>query len=188
MKSIDYKTKYLNIRNQMVRNMKRAYVIGYTEGASDKEKELMMQEAQQGMAMGMEDEDLGTQDFDLGQAGDQKGEEFDSLIGELEGIVSKGEGESMTALAEGLEKLKMQKSEMADAYKLGSLGTTQKMAKNLKKDRLFKVGAMKNISAQGKKALSMQNKLVDEVVSKMEDGKSKAKKEIIDAILKSEEE
>jgi len=206
MKSVDYKAKYLKLRNQMVKNMKRSYTMGYTDGAKEKELEMMMMEQQQQQAemeammnqpqvdengMPIEGEMPPEEGIDpamtqgMDDAMLSQDTEFDMLVGELEDIVAKSEkgGEAL----QKIEKLKRTKNTLKKTMQLKAMSNPTALGKSLRKDRFLKGNAIKNLSKGQVKALTMQKNLVEESMSNFKKGGNKAASDIISALIKSEE-
>jgi hypothetical protein len=167
--SVDYKKKYLDLRAKMVSSMDAAFRMGYEKGASEAAQQQAQQQAQQmmaatqgGMVPGQDQsqaapqEDAGQQDMSA-QGGPQP-EELDQYISELENLVNKGEISS-DDLKKSLDKIK-------------NFQTNVRLTKSLKAIKSlpikFSAKASANLTANDKSNLSMQEKIVEDIMKKWE--------------------
>lgn len=116
--SVDYKTKYLDIRSKLIRATDAAYRLGYEEGMKEgqqqaqqqaqqmqMEQQAMMQQQMGGQpgAEGMSPEEQAMVEEQMAQEGgapeemsEEQGSELDQSIAELESLVAKGEKPKVT--------------------------------------------------------------------------------------------
>ena len=199
--SVDYKKKYLDIRAKMVTSMDMAFRMGYEKGGSDaaqqqmqmQQQQLQQQQAQmaqmqgqgqdpsqQGMDPGQDPSQdpsqQGAQDLSQnpnGMPGAPQQEELDQYIGELESLVSKGE-----ISAEDLKK---------SITKIKNFQSNTRLNKSLnalKSNKQFKLNpnASVNMTSNDKQNLSMQEKIVSEIMKKWENEAPKTTSQAMQAL------
>lgn len=199
MKEIDYKKKYLDLRAKMISSMDMAFRMGYEQGATDANQQALQQQvaAQQQAMMGGQPQDGQMQDgapSDQAMEGQQQvdaqipggqdqmqpsvampqNEELDQYINELEGLVSKKEI-SPSDLRKSLEKIK-------------NFSTNTKLAKSIgsKKFQPFKTvlpaRASANMTSDDKRNLSMQEKVIEDIMKKWENEAPKTTSQAMQAL------
>jgi len=195
MKSVDYKQKYLNMRNKMVSNMQRAYQLGYVKGAQDQEQESLMMEmqAQQNPQI---DPNTGLP-IDPGQMGQElpgqqmaavqgQGDELDNSLDELEGMMSKSEKDiDHDKIKELLSNIRIKGDNLKNSAMLKS-SDPKKLKLPIMKDRVRKIGAMKNLSDQKKAAVTAQARLVEGAMDKFKGSSMEKTMAIVNEIVEQE--
>jgi len=181
--SVDYKGKYLAMRQKLISSVDAAYRMGYSDGAKKAQLDAMAQQAQQQMQQGqqmmqqaqeqqaqmqqqqqpqdpnqeqMAQEAQQQQDQQQMQQQDQGPTEMDQHIAELESIVNKSEGFDVSELMKSIDRLK----------------SSQKAQKP------FSVSFTHNMSENSKRDLSMQEKIVGDIFKKWESEEQKTQSEI----------
>ena len=176
--SVDYKKKYQDLRGRFINSMDSAFRMGYEKGSGDAQmQQMQQQQAQQaqmqqqmqqaqmqgqdpGMAQDPNAQDPNAQDPNAQQAqgaqqqpGSQ--EELDQYISELEGLVNKSEIKS-DDLKKSLEKIK--------TFQMMSKIKFKPMAKS----NSFAPQAAANLTGNAKRELSLQQKIIDDIMTKWE--------------------
>ncbi len=210
-KSVDYKKKYMDLRARFVGSMDMAFRLGYEKGQADSmqdQAQQQMMQAQQAQAQmaqaqgamqgqgGAEQSEAPSQqeggEQDLAQAAAQAGipqddqqsegaespeaqaaqgaqdNELDQYVSELESLVGKGEISSED-LKKSLDKIKM-------------LQMNKQLSKNMK----FTKKAAANLNPQAKRSVSMQERIVSDIMAKWEKESSKLVSETIQSIGSTE--
>jgi hypothetical protein len=193
--AIDYKKKYLDLRARMVSSMDLAFRMGYQQGAQEANQQAMqqqmqMQQAQQQQMMAMQgqtgqeqegqpgepqpgQEEVVDQGQEMGPGGPQEAqpvgpqpEELDQYIGELESLVSKGEL-SADDLKKSIEKLKSFQVNVRLTKSLAAIKTPKSLSNN----RPMKLNprAAANLTHSDKSNLSMQERVISNIMKKWED-------------------
>lgn len=116
-----------------------------------------------------------------------QGSELDQHIATLEGMLKKNEGvegfdaESITKSVEGLKKLKFDMVQRSELRK--SAMAIPKIAQALHKPQFkFGVQAQHNLTSNAKAAVSMQHKIVSDIMQKMQEEEQKASKNILSTL------
>lgn len=181
---IDYKAKYMDLRARFIEALDLSFRQGYEQGQKDAQIESSMQQAQMAMQQaqqmsGQQQDPNQEQPQDPAQAGaapemmaqqgQNSGTELDSLIGELEGLVNKSE----------ISKEDLKKSISAIKESAMFMGLNKAISKNSPfKSRLKPVAIpmnkgmsgsySHNLSSEDKKAVAMQQAIIDNVFKKWE--------------------
>ena len=145
--SVDYKGKYLAMRQKLISSVDTAYRMGYSDGSKKAQIDAMAQQAQMQMQQGQQmiqqaqaqqmepqqDQSQPTEQDPNQQPQDQQSQptEMDQHIEELEQIVNKSEGLDVSELMKSIEKMKTAKTN-----KPFSTSYTHNMSENSKKDLL----------------------------------------------------
>ncbi len=113
-----------------------------------------------------------------------QGSELDQHIEKLESMVAKSEQLDVTDLKKAIEDLKsLQKSQKEQLELAKSAAAIPKIAAALHKPQFkFGVQANHNLSTSAKAAVSMQHKIVSEVLQKWEQEEQKAGKDILSTL------
>ncbi len=178
---VDYKKKYMDLRARFVEALDIAFRTGYEQGANETQVQNMAQQAQMqaqqaammqgqmGGAPGME-QPTGTPDQQpVPEAG---GDEMDAAIAELEGLVNKKEP-SIDDMKKSLESIK--NNRMHQKLQKATKEAGKKMAQPPKPLSLsYKV----NLPEESKQAVSMQSKIVDDILNKWEQEAQNSAKDI----------
>lgn len=183
---VDYKRKYLELRSKFISSLDVAYRLGYEQGT----KESMVQQAQQQMAQAQQQqamvaqqmaaagqqqgaegqpaqdqgaEDPSMQEQQMAAAGQPVGggDEMDQYIAEIESLVNKSE----PALAEELKK---------------AIGNLKKGAKTVKP--ALSLGFNKNLPESQKMAVTKQEQIVKNLMTKWDEEANAATKNILDIV------
>jgi hypothetical protein len=154
-KGIDYKQKYLSVRDKLVSAVDSAFRMGFEAGLKKGSQEAMMQQAQQQAQVASEQmqQMQGQMSQAQGQPQPQQSSEMDQYIAELEAIVNKSEGGNLEDLKKSIDKMKSLSKPMSFSY-------TNNMTPDQKKD------------------LSMQEKIVSDVLTKWESESKSATSEM----------
>ena len=197
--SVDYKSKYYELRSNFLSATKRAYSAGYEHGARDVRMENMAQQAQQAQAMAMQGGMVPGQDQvppemsadqQVDQLQDQQMQshqsELEAKIQELDQAlageeVDKNEIASLVSqINKSMEAIKLIKS----TKEIRSLLKTERM-KELHKDIKVEVKkVVSNLDNTRQQALSMQKSIVDSIVKKMESEEKSAMTKILNTVRK----
>lgn len=190
--AINYKSKYLELRSKYIADLDMAFRLGVEEGAKQAQQQQAMDAQAQAQEMEMQQQniDAGGQEIQPnqpeqpGQEGapsidpsNQGGSELDQHISKLEGMLgSNPEPEIQKSLQTIIslrksekQAIEMKKSELA----------IKGIARALHKPA-FKIGvqASHNLTDTAKKAVSLQHKIVNDVMKAWKEEESKASKDI----------
>lgn len=205
MNKIDYRKKYQDLRGRFISSMDAAFRMGYEQGSNDANQAAMQQQMQMqaqqmqaqqaaaqgnapgtpspGEAFGQEEQGIGSSEGQpqpgqgpgepVGAPGQDMGTELDQHIGELESLVTKSEI-SPEELKKSLEKLKI-------------LRWSNQFKKNLKPlnkslTHKFPSLAAANLTAEAKREVSMQERIISDMMAKWEKEAKQASGEIMSAI------
>lgn len=177
---VDWKKKYMDLRARFIESLEIGYRSGYEQGASEKQMELMMQQAQQAQAEAqqMQMGQMPQQAQEDGQQAQVGPDEIDSAIAELESLVNKSEGDTKNDLKKSLENLKLVK-------------VSKDFEKTLKKSKVkeFSLFPKKvsnsytyNMPGEKKQAVGMQNKIIDDIFKKWNHESEKTTRSILDVL------
>lgn len=189
MSEINYKLKYQQLKMKYMNSVDTSFRLGYEAGMKDAQADALAQQAQQQAGVdpnnpeGMEGEEgQPGEEGQEGMEGEQgaeaapvQGTELDQHIGQLESMVGGGKDVKPEEIKKSLEKIK--------AFKMASdMRTNMKAIKNIKKAMKPKFGlgkqAASNLNDNAKKALSMQESIVSDVMKSWEAEDARAKKDI----------
>jgi hypothetical protein len=167
---VDYKKKYMDLRARFIEALDMAFRTGYEQGANEQQIQDMAQQAQmqtqqaammQGQMAGGPgmDQSAGAEDTEAPEAA---GSEMDAAIAELESLVNKSEP-SLEDLKKSVEALK--NSRMHQKLQRATKEAKKKLHQPPKPLSLsYKV----NLPEESKQAVSMQSKIVSDILNKWE--------------------
>ena len=186
---IDYKSKYKELKLKFKDTADLAFRLGVEEGMRQgqvqqaQQAQASAEQAAQASQMGGQPGQFGEPSGDSGQLGQEgtDGSELDQHIGTLEGMLGQqtpGSPEQQQ-LQKSLNGIKAFKADLKQKYDLrkseqaiAAIGKAMKPAFTLSK------AATKNLSEPAKKALSMQEQIVKDLMKSMDDEETKAKESI----------
>lgn len=199
---INYKNKYMELRSKYMNDLDMAFRLGFEQGGQQAQQDQAMQQEQQAHEINAAEAGAPqvTQAPGVdpnGAAGGAPGEapvsehpegtELDQHIAKLESMIAKAEAcgpdeikktvEGFQSLGNDLRKLQKSWKEQSDLRK--SQAAIKGIAKALHKPafKLTKQASI-NLNENAKQAVSMQHKIVNEVMAKMEEEEKKASKDI----------
>jgi len=186
----NYKAKYLALRMKFMESVDQAFRMGYEQGTQDSQMDQMAQAQQsQQDAMnqenpgeegeeGQEGEDQNGQEPGDEQAQAQEGSELDTHINNLEQAVQKSEKPDalLTKTLSDLKEFKLKHDARLQMKK--SEKAIKGIAKALKPKFKLSSGAKSNLSKTAKDSLSMQEKIVADVMKSFEEEQKKAATDI----------
>lgn len=206
MSEINWKSKYEALKAKFMESVDAAFRIGYEQGAKEAQVDSVQQEQQQqadqmaAQANGMGGEDPNQQGEDPNQdpnsgaeisgqppaSANPEGSELDKHINELESMLQKNEDGKIdvTAAMAALNGLREKRKEMAFQNELKkSAQAIPEIAKALNKPK-FKIGiqASHNLSSAAKKAVSMQEQIVTDIMKSWEQEEKSTKSDILTQI------
>lgn len=196
---LNYKNKYLELRSKYINDLDMAFRLGVEQGmqqaqqqqaldAQQQANELEMAQTQ-GMSNGMGDEpgqpqEPGAEGQESGVNNpqspgieNQSGSELDQHINKLEGMLGK---DTNPEVQKSLNEIKsLRKAEKFAIEMKKSEKTITGIAKALHKPA-FKIGvqATNNLTDSAKKAVTLQHKIVDDIMKAWDGEKNKAEKDI----------
>ncbi len=176
MRNQDWKLKYKDLKLKFHDAVDVAFRLGVEQGM----QQAQIQEAQQAQMMaqqadaqsGMPGQEEGMPGEENPEAGQPNGSELDEHIGTLESMLEKADPTSPDALTlkKSLEGLKAIQHSFQMAKSTKSIN---QIAKNMKKPFSFNKRAEKNLPDHAKKALSNQEKIVDDIMKSMAEEEEK---------------
>ena len=198
---INYRSKYEQLKAQFMASVDTAFRLGYEQGAQEAQIEGIQSQQQQAQAEqqpagapgqqpgqpGQEEAAQPSQDQseqpeqeDMQESENPAGSELDQHISTLEGMLGKSEfsGED---LQKALKEVKSFKEKLAIKKNDKAI---KSIAKSLKKKPAFAIGnnASHNLNDVQKNALSMQEKIVGDVMKSWEIEEQKASKNIFNIL------
>lgn len=206
MPEINYKNKYMALRAKYMEDLDMAFRIGMEQGVQQAQQDQMAQ--QQADAMAMEQAAAAGMGGDPNQPPGQPGEgqppgqpgqnpmegqptELDQHISQLEGMLGSAKPSeepeakaNLDNLKKSLESIKaIRKAELQAIQFKKSEEAIRGIAKALHKPK-FKMGvqASHNLTNSAKAAVSLQHKIVSDVMSKMEEEEKKVSKSVKDIL------
>lgn len=194
--TIDWKNKYLELRRRFASSLDLAFRQGYEKGATDTQVSDMQQQMAQNAQMmqgaqaqaaqaspqeagaseqpGQQNEDQQEAEMQPQESNDQ---ELDQHIAELESLVSKSEDlRKFEELKKSIEKIKNFRTNVQVAKSLKSFGKVSLLPKKIP----ARAGA--NLGSQGKNSVALQEKIVNDILTKWESEASGASSEIMRAL------
>jgi hypothetical protein len=190
---IDYKQKYQELKAKYMESVDQAFRLGYEDGMKQATQDAAQQQMQQSMQPGMDEQgqQVDEQGNPIeGQPQDQS--ELDQHISQLESLLENKEA-NPEEIQKTLHSLKSFRKSQLEAIELKkSAQAIPEIAKNLHKPQFkMNVQASSNLSDSSKKAITMQHKIVSDIMSKWEKQEAEASKEIkkaisIEGLLKKE--
>jgi hypothetical protein len=197
---ISYRDKYLELRAKYLSDVDTAFRVGMEQGMQQAQndqaaqQQAQQQQSDQMAAQGGQDQfggDQGQSGQESGQsegqpqqAGDQQGSELDQHIAELEGMVNQPGADAGGQIQKSLQKLKtFRKSQLAQIEFNKSEQAIKAIGKVFNKPQP-KLGkrAEHNLSPNAKHAVTMQHKIVSDIMQKMEEEEKKASMSIQDLL------
>lgn len=182
MSKINYKSKYQELKLKFMNSVDVAFRLGYESGMKDAMLENMQQqaaaqaEAAASAAKKPTDNVEGVENTEAAMSADPAGTELDQHIAELESLLGKSELD-----AESLKKSVQKLKELQEIKKSTKSISNIALALHTPK---FKLGtqANANLDSSSKKALSEQQKIVDDIFKAWSREEVKAKKDITDIL------
>ena len=193
---INYKQKYLELRSKYMNDLDMAFRLGFEQGGQQAQNDQVMQQEQQShevemaAAQGMNGgaPGQGAPDATAAPEGPQEpqsehpqGSEIDQHIAKLEQAIAKSENLSGDVeIKKSLEDLKsMRKTEVLNQQIKKNERAIKAISKALHKPA-FKMSrqASINLNDNAKQAVSLQHKIVSDVMNKMEAEEKRASKDI----------
>jgi hypothetical protein len=208
MANVDYKKKYLEIRNVLIKAVDQSFKAGYQQGAQDAQMDAMAQQQQQQAEMMSQmsggvvddpDDPNGDGQIPMDDQGDQMmngaaeaheeaaGNELEQGMAELEAELGKAEkDQNKEHAANLLANLNRSMKKMKEAQVLKkSAAAIKKIKKANKKIQATSIGYKHNLSTTHKKAVSGQQKIVTDILKKWETESTDAATDIL-AVIKGE--
>jgi hypothetical protein len=179
MRNQDYKLKYRDLKLKFHDAVDVAFRLGYEQGANEAQmKQAQAAAAQPGMP-GQPSEEAGAPMAPGQEPSD--GSELDQHINTLEGMLGQSQPGSpeQAGLQKSLDGIKAFQSSLKQTYELkksekaiAAIGKAMKVPFTLSK------AATKNMSEPAKKALNMQEQIVEDLMKSMEEEEKKAQEAI----------
>jgi hypothetical protein len=186
---INYKNKYMELRAKYLNDLDMSFRLGFEQGGMQAQQDQMAQQQadQQAMEAQMQAQDAGGMPSEggapgqpgqpgqetggaPGQPGEADGSELDQHIGKLESMLGKPGGAKPEDIQKSIQELKaFRKAELQTIELRKSAAAIKGIAKALHKPK-FKMNAIAshNLKDNAKQAVSMQHKIVTDVMAKME--------------------
>jgi hypothetical protein len=181
MKNQNYKIKYQDLKLRFHDAIDTAFRLGFEQGAQQAQMQQAQQAEQAAQQAAMQPgQDPNAQPGQEGQMPGQEqsdGSELDQHIGQLEGMLSQSKSGSpeQAAFQKSLDGIKSFQKSLKDASDLRkSEKAIISIGKAMKAPFTLGKAATKNMSEPAKKALSMQEQIVDELMKSMADEEAKA--------------
>ncbi len=191
---INYKSKYMELRSRYMNDLDMAFRLGFEQGGQQEQQNQMMQQQQQaqevemaaaqGQAQGAPGEGQPGQPQDPGMdqnpasaSENPNGSELDQHIAKLETMIAKSEDGDLKKSFSDLQNLR--KKEALNAQIRKNDGAIKAISRALHKPA-FKLSkqASANLNDTAKRAVSMQHKIVTDVMQKMEAEEQRASQDI----------
>lgn len=186
MSVIDYETKYKNLKAKYLNTVDLAWRLGYEEGLKEAQTDQAQQMAQMAQMPQEEDnQESEAQEAETQEAAEQNAapqeDELGKHIEKLEGMLGKSEfsGVDVVELKKTLNDIRSLQTSI-NLIKSMENAKNSKMVKSL--DFKLSPKLIKNVSDSGKKALTLQHKIVENVFSKWEKDSKKTGNEIVDLL------
>lgn len=210
MNEINYKMKYMDLKAKFMSSVDAAYRLGYEQGMQEGQMQAAaeaqaMQAEQQAAAQGQGNPEASGQDQEQEEAPQEEninenpsGSELDKHIEELESMLGKSEkleGEELkkaqNAIASFKQEVLVKRNNAAIHSIAKSLNKKPAQKKAAPMGLVFSPTATKNLNQSGKDAVSMQHKIVDEMMKSWEKEEQAAAKDIanvlkVESLLKKE--
>jgi hypothetical protein len=193
--SINYKSKYMELRAKYLNDLDMAFRLGFEQGAQQAQNDQAAQQAQQQQEMdaaaqgapgdgGMGDEapPIEGEAQPMVESEHPEGSELDQHIAKLEEAIAKSEDAN---LKKSLEDMKAFRKKELLGYQLKkNEKAISAIAKALHKPA-FKLSkqASINLNDNAKRAVTLQHKIVEDVMNKMEQEEKRASKSIQDLLV-----
>lgn len=183
MKNQDWKLKYQDLKLKFHDAVDVAFRLGMEQGlqqAQVQEAQQQQADAQAAQAAAMGQQPGQDPNAPPGQAPND-GSELDQHIGQLEGMLGQSqpgspEQASLQKSLAGIKSIRNTLRQASDMYK--SEKAIASISKALKPAYTLSKGATKNMSEPAKKALSMQEQIVDELMKSFKEEEEKASEAI----------
>lgn len=189
MSEINWKNKYEGLKSKFMQSVDASFRLGFEQGAQDAQMQAAQDQAQQQAEMQAQGGDPNAQPGEEGQPQEQEqqpdsahpeGSELDQHIQELESMLGKGEID-MTSLIKSVKGFRefqtslKQKSDLKKSHQAIS-----EISKALHKPK-YKIGvqANHNLSSSAKKAVTMQQEIVENIMKSWDEEKEKTGKGIV---------
>lgn len=187
--AINYKSKYLELRSKYIADLDMAFRLGIEEGAKQAQQQQAIdaQAKAQEMEMQKQNIEAGGQDTQPGQPEEiaqegapsaaQGGSELDQHISKLEGMLGNNPEPEIQKSLQAIVSLRKNEKEAIEMKK--SELAIKGIAKALHKPA-FKIGvqAAHNLTDSAKRAVTLQHKIVNDVMKAWQEEESKASKDI----------
>jgi len=198
---INYKQKYLELKQKFIEAVDTAFALGFEQGQVQAAQDQMMQQQQQaqmqaeqaqqggfGEGNGAEGSPAGAEQQanpnggEMPQEPDSQnpaGSEFDQHIEKLESMLGKSEVKPGDLLA-AVQELRKTQAKVKEAQELKKSAQAIKGISKALHKPAFKIGqqASHNMSSNAKSAVTMQHKIVNDIMKAWDDEASKASKDI----------
>lgn len=209
MPEINWKMKYQELKSKYMEAVDLAFRMGFEQGTQQSQMDSMMQQQQQAQQLQQQQAAGGAPGGQFGNPGDDQqiddqgpgatmpagpgqgiqpaesenpdGSELDQHIAKLESMISKSETLDPKDLAQAISELKqLQKSQREQSELRKSAQAIPAIARNMHKPA-FKLSVQANHNLKGaqKESLSMQKRIVDDIMNKWEAEESKAGVDIL---------
>jgi hypothetical protein len=194
MPEINYKQKYLELKQKFMNSVDTAFRLGYEQGQSDAQMQAMQEQQAQQAAMeqaalagqgqgapgegGAPAEGGAPGEAAPEAAGQEGGSELDQHISQLESMLGKSEltGEDLEAIKKSIDSLKMgielKKSDKAIKGIVKAINKTPVIGKR----------ASANLNPQAQAAVTMQHEIVNGIMKSWEEEETKASRSIVDIL------
>lgn len=187
--TINYKSKYIELRSKYIADLDMAFRLGIEEGAKQAQQQQAIdaQAKAQEMEMQKQNIEAGGQETQPGQpedvaqegapSADQGGSELDQHISKLEGMLGSNPEPEIQKSLQAIVSLRKSEKEAIEMKK--SELAIKGIAKALHKPA-FKIGvqAAHNLTDSAKRAVTLQHKIVNDVMKAWKEEESKASKDI----------
>lgn len=185
MPEVNYKQKYLSLKAQYMNAVDLAFRLGYEQGAQQAQVDQAAQQqqqqeemaAQQGVPQdGQPSEQPQEAEGQAPESANPAGSELDQYIAKLEGMLGKSEGVNTSDLQKAVQEMKtFQKSQKLAADLKKPSAAISGIAKALHKPA-FKIGqqASHNMSDSAKRAVTMQEQIVQDIMKSWSEEEKKA--------------
>ncbi len=188
MNNQNYRLKYQDLKLKFHDSVDVAFRLGFEQGAQQaqvqqaQQAQMQAEQAQQAaMGQGQPGQDPNAASGqEMGQEGSD-GSELDQHIGTLEGMLSQSKPGSpeQGALQKSLDGIKAFQSDLKQKYELKKAEKAiAAIGKAMKTPFTLSKAATKNMSEPAKKALSMQEQIVADLMKSMEEEEKKASEAI----------
>jgi hypothetical protein len=193
MQNQDWRTKYSDLKLKFHDSVDVAFRLGFEAGAQQASVQQAAQQqaaqqqadaqAQQAAMMGQGQDPNAQPGQEQGMPGEEQsdGSELDQHIGTLEGMLGSAQPGSpeQAGLQKSLDGIKLFKNELKHKYELRkSEKAIAAISKAMAPKFTLSKAATKNMSEPAKKALNMQEKIVDELMKSMAEEEVKATESI----------
>lgn len=182
--AINYKQKYVELKAKFMSSVDQAFKLGYEQGMKQAQLDSMQQMAQPVNEEPVPGQENGTSD--------ENGSELDQYIAQLESMVGNKDSseEEVKKALDGIKSFRKNQLQQIELKK--SAQAIPEISKALHKPSFkMNVIATQNMTDNSKKAVSMQQKIVTDIMEKWEKEEHKAAQEIkkaidIEGLLKKE--